>query len=168
MVFEAEKKKMNVVGGIGMKGSGSGSLWNWSRIVWLIKESFGLFVRLLGPLFVIIASGLISTVITIHFRVLIPFYSPYFSFPGIVNLCFSIYMTYNIGFNYFMVVFSKPGFSDEIGPSTPIEGELADPKKSQPRYCKTCKIIKPERSHHCHVCQRCVLKMDHHCPWVMN
>ncbi|XP_017124432.1 palmitoyltransferase ZDHHC20 [Drosophila elegans] len=36
------------------------------------------------------------------------------------------------------------------------------------RYCKTCWIIKPDRAHHCRSCHRCVLKMDHHCPWVVN
>ncbi|GAV03633.1 hypothetical protein RvY_14029 [Ramazzottius varieornatus] len=36
------------------------------------------------------------------------------------------------------------------------------------RYCDKCKIIKPDRCHHCSVCERCILKMDHHCPWVNN
>uniref|UniRef100_A0A034VWZ5 Palmitoyltransferase n=2 Tax=Bactrocera dorsalis TaxID=27457 RepID=A0A034VWZ5_BACDO len=36
------------------------------------------------------------------------------------------------------------------------------------RFCEKCKIIKPDRAHHCSVCGACVLKMDHHCPWVNN
>nr|POF18669.1 palmitoyltransferase pfa3 [Quercus suber] len=36
----------------------------------------------------------------------------------------------------------------------------------QPRYCKKCNHIKPDRAHHCSSCGRCVLKMDHHCPWL--
>jgi len=35
-------------------------------------------------------------------------------------------------------------------------------------FCAKCKIIKPERSHHCSICQKCYNKMDHHCPWVGN
>ncbi|KAI8011523.1 putative protein S-acyltransferase 12 [Camellia lanceoleosa] len=35
-------------------------------------------------------------------------------------------------------------------------------------YCSHCKNGKPPRCHHCSVCQRCVLKMDHHCVWVVN
>jgi palmitoyltransferase len=27
------------------------------------------------------------------------------------------------------------------------------------RYCDKCKCIKPDRAHHCGVCQTCVLKM---------
>ncbi|KAF2643934.1 zf-DHHC-domain-containing protein [Massarina eburnea CBS 473.64] len=34
------------------------------------------------------------------------------------------------------------------------------------RFCKKCQTKKPDRSHHCSTCRRCVLKMDHHCPWL--
>ncbi|CAM9359800.1 unnamed protein product, partial [Phaeothamnion confervicola] len=32
--------------------------------------------------------------------------------------------------------------------------------------CLLCSNIKPPRCHHCRVCRKCVLKMDHHCFWV--
>jgi len=35
-----------------------------------------------------------------------------------------------------------------------------------PRFCVKCLCIKPDRAHHCSVCKRCVLKFDHHCPYV--
>ncbi|KAF2748760.1 zf-DHHC-domain-containing protein [Sporormia fimetaria CBS 119925] len=34
------------------------------------------------------------------------------------------------------------------------------------RFCKKCQMKKPDRAHHCSTCKRCVLKMDHHCPWL--
>lgn len=37
-----------------------------------------------------------------------------------------------------------------------------------PRFCRSCLVVKPDRSHHCSVCNKCVLKMDHHCPYVNN
>jgi len=36
------------------------------------------------------------------------------------------------------------------------------------KMCKKCNAPKPERAHHCSTCKRCILKMDHHCPWVNN
>ncbi|ODV59217.1 palmitoyltransferase PFA3 [Ascoidea rubescens DSM 1968] len=36
------------------------------------------------------------------------------------------------------------------------------------RFCNRCKIWKPDRCHHCSTCQKCILKMDHHCPWFAS
>jgi len=36
------------------------------------------------------------------------------------------------------------------------------------RHCKWCRKFKPDRCHHCRVCGTCILKMDHHCPWIYN
>ena len=36
------------------------------------------------------------------------------------------------------------------------------------RICQRCLLMKPDRTHHCRQCNKCVLKMDHHCPWVAN
>lgn len=36
------------------------------------------------------------------------------------------------------------------------------------RFCEKCNLIKPDRCHHCSICGVCVLKMDHHCPWINN
>mgnify|MGYP001003417434 CR=1 FL=1 len=36
------------------------------------------------------------------------------------------------------------------------------------RMCQRCLRTKPDRCHHCSQCNKCILKMDHHCPWVAN
>jgi hypothetical protein len=45
---------------------------------------------------------------------------------------------------------------------------LTIPPQQMKRLCRRCKAYKPQRAHHCSVCRRCVIKMDHHCPWVNN
>uniref|UniRef100_A0A0N4ZNI2 Palmitoyltransferase n=1 Tax=Parastrongyloides trichosuri TaxID=131310 RepID=A0A0N4ZNI2_PARTI len=36
------------------------------------------------------------------------------------------------------------------------------------RFCHHCMIIKPDRTHHCSTCKTCIVKFDHHCPWINN
>lgn len=58
---------------------------------------------------------------------------------------------------YAFAVFTSPGYTD----GTTVPGA---------KYveCNKCKLPKPERAHHCKTCNRCVLRMDHHCPWTEN
>ncbi|KAK4397374.1 putative protein S-acyltransferase 14 [Sesamum angolense] len=81
--------------------------------------------------------------------------------------------------SYFSVVFTDPGcvppswtpaLDEERGDTNPLTlAEFpADVENRRIRFCRKCNQFKPPRCHHCSVCGRCVLKMDHHCVWVVN
>mmetsp|Transcript_55685 Transcript_55685/g.155192 ORF Transcript_55685/g.155192 Transcript_55685/m.155192 type:complete len:358 (-) Transcript_55685:76-1149(-) len=54
-------------------------------------------------------------------------------------------------------------------PPTDGVGVVKETKRSgERRCCKWCSKYKPDRCHHCRVCRICILKMDHHCPWIYN
>lgn len=36
------------------------------------------------------------------------------------------------------------------------------------KACQRCQSQKPIDAHHCRTCQRCIIRLDHHCPWVNN
>lgn len=71
----------------------------------------------------------------------------------------------------------EASFVNKNGGSTVFGGDVANQQQplvtpqrpKQPlRLCRRCKSFKPQRAHHCSVCRRCIIKMDHHCPWVNN
>eukprot|EP00440_Ansanella_granifera_P071781 gb/GFBE01077897.1/.p1 GENE.gb/GFBE01077897.1/~~gb/GFBE01077897.1/.p1 ORF type:complete len:390 (+),score=81.44 gb/GFBE01077897.1/:1-1170(+) len=86
--------------------------------------------------------------------------------------------------NYFLSVMVHPGAIPDKSedPSWDYDaGEAAQPLASDTglsmqeakrsgdrRQCKWCLKYKPDRCHHCRVCRMCILKMDHHCPWIYN
>ena len=45
---------------------------------------------------------------------------------------------------------------------------LANEQGNSLAMCSRCNGFKPPRAHHCSQCDRCIMKMDHHCPWVNN
>lgn len=47
-------------------------------------------------------------------------------------------------------------------------GDAPVPTDNNSLICKQCLKERPERAHHCRNCQKCFLKMDHHCPWIAN
>lgn len=71
---------------------------------------------------------------------------------------------------YFAIVSWKdPGYirPNSLGEGREIVLSLAQENLLNGRhYCSSCRIRKPLRSKHCKVCDRCVAKFDHHCPWL--
>jgi len=107
---------------------------------------------------------------------------------GAALLVFSLFVSFNVFFNYIMATFTGPGGVHEqkleismqhyLSPddvATVLKSaqntEVEDLEGNQPVQkvtCRKCDRFKPERAHHCSICNTCVLKMDHHCPWISN
>ena len=45
---------------------------------------------------------------------------------------------------------------------------LSSEYKVQLKRCQQCYVVRPPRVHHCSICKGCIMKMDHHCPWINN
>lgn len=67
--------------------------------------------------------------------------------------------------SYYLAIITPPGSppSNFTIPQTELEHQTFWRK-----WCSKCQHYKPERTHHCKSCGKCVLRMDHHCPWTNN
>ena len=126
-------------------------------------------LRLLGPVLVVVANGLIGLVVYVYLTLLAPRYLV----PRLGNalsaavVCLGLWLLFNILFNYWCCALTSPGAPASQPPALQ-DLEAGTDFSDRWRQCRKCKSGKPPRTHHCSVCRRCVMKMDHHCPWVNN
>jgi len=59
-------------------------------------------------------------------------------------------------------------FAREVGQALPIAPARPEWSPGKATFCKRCCKPRPDRAHHCRICGICVLRMDHHCPWINN
>jgi len=73
---------------------------------------------------------------------------------------------------YYKACMTEPGNPPkDWQPETELGSMLKEPSPDSGeavRFCTKCQNNKPPRSHHCSICNKCVLRMDHHCPWINN
>lgn len=77
---------------------------------------------------------------------------------GSSQIWFEISLTV-LWISYVIAIYADPGTAPPA--FSPQPGEWR-------RWCKKCLNYKPERAHHCKQCNKCILLMDHHCPWTLN
>ncbi|KAH6601842.1 hypothetical protein BASA61_001735 [Batrachochytrium salamandrivorans] len=106
--------------------------------------------------------------------------SPLTTLSRMLHLTFFLYVLYASLFHYVACVVINPGKTHEGLYELLLVGEFIsnDPQdqtdptslSSKPieRRCRKCEFPKPARAHHCTICKRCIMKMDHHCPWIHN
>ncbi|XP_039086194.1 palmitoyltransferase ZDHHC16 isoform X1 [Hyaena hyaena] len=123
-------------------------------IYWLVDN----VIRWCGVVFVVLVIVLTSSIVAIAYLCVLPLILRTYSVP---RLCWHFFYSHwnliLIVFHYYQAITTPPGY--------PPQGRNDIATVS---ICKKCIYPKPARTHHCSICNRCVLKMDHHCPWLNN
>ncbi|XP_024028589.1 probable protein S-acyltransferase 16 [Morus notabilis] len=120
-------------------------------------------------------SVVVLVIAYIYFSTLFVFVDRWFGLttsPGIINAVVFTAVAAMCVFSYTVSLFTDPGrvpstYMPDIEDSQNPIHEIKR-KGGDLRYCQKCSHYKPPRAHHCRVCQRCVLRMDHHCIWINN
>ncbi|XP_068634309.1 probable protein S-acyltransferase 14 [Aristolochia californica] len=162
----------------------SGAIMAWNVF------KFCTALRGLGSIMILLVLSVVSVT---YYAVVITNYGPLLSNGGLDSVyAFALLLAFHfllvmLLWSYFSVVLTDPGgvppnwrpvLDEERGETLPLTGpEFAGSQSGAPlpdtanpriRGCRKCNQPKPPRCHHCSVCGRCVLKMDHHCVWVVN
>lgn len=112
-----------------------------------------IFSRFLGPFFLVAVSCLTAAVVIISYWIGLPYWWEKSPAMTIILIIVGNWLLINVVFHYYMAASTDPGTI----PKVTFEAVS---------ICKKCLIPKPQRTHHCSICNRCILKFDHHCPWV--
>ncbi|KHN85060.1 putative palmitoyltransferase ZDHHC16 [Toxocara canis] len=108
--------------------------------------------RGLGKVLCFLVYVLLAVVISSEYLIVLPYEShmrPSLLVP--IYFFIGIYLVINIFYHYRKACTVDPG--------------KPDPSDAHPR-CRRCENYKPKSTHHCAICDRCVLHMDHHCIWI--
>ena len=138
-------------------------LWNASanRIKFCLSRSTDIGLFLLGPVLIVLATGLIGLCAHVHFSIVMKYWHPSGNAIYWLHAAFASFLVVLIEFNYILAVVSPPGYiTDDVSrkiTGMEISGWLSFGRtNSDPsiRTCRKCLLPKPDRSHHCSICKR--------------
>ncbi|CAI5456055.1 unnamed protein product [Caenorhabditis angaria] len=109
-------------------------------------------MRQIGRLLVYFVYAISFFLAATSFFIILPYEQLYKSpYLLVVLSIFGFYFLINIQFHYYKARTTKP---------------VANPGQEGDSFCEKCNYWKSQRTHHCSVCETCILGMDHHCIWI--
>ncbi|KAM4704279.1 palmitoyltransferase ZDHHC16 isoform 3-T3 [Rhinophrynus dorsalis] len=124
-------------------------------IYWIVDH----VTRWFGIVFVALVIVLTSSIVLIVYICVLPLILQTYSAAWIWwHVTYGHWNLIMIVFHYYKAITTPPGYP-------PQQAQSDIPTVS---ICRKCIAPKPARTHHCSICSRCILKMDHHCPWLNN
>ena len=165
-------------------GAGSGAAYFISQAKRWGTVGFKIFMRILGPVMLFLALSLITAILFCLLFYVVPDITEGDMFLFGLHFCGGMFLLVNVVFNYIACAFTPPGAPVACNDPAGILGDrvvVIDGKKVRQirhaivlapavsyRYCRHCRCIKPPRAHHDSISGKCVLVMDHYCPWMNN
>ncbi|XP_018325325.1 palmitoyltransferase ZDHHC3 isoform X2 [Agrilus planipennis] len=126
---------------------------------WCIRDICGIICAILTWMLILYAEFVVMTVI------LFPSPHQIYSFINMVIFQCCAFLAFA---SHLRTMFTDPGAVPKGNATKEMIKQMGFREGQVIYKCPKCCSIKPERAHHCSVCQRCIRKMDHHCPWVNN
>ncbi|XP_024936646.1 palmitoyltransferase ZDHHC3 isoform X2 [Cephus cinctus] len=131
----------------------------WGGKFWCIKDICGIICAVLTWLLIIYAEFVVMAVI------LIPSINTVYSSLNMIIFQTLAFLAFA---SHLRTMFTDPGAVPKGNATKEMIKQMGLREGQVIFKCARCCSIKPDRAHHCSVCQRCIRKMDHHCPWVNN
>ena len=119
------------------------------------QKVFDRTLKLLGPLFVVLATGITTFIIFTYFTAILPYYFGPISnwgFLAYFHFMLSLWVSFSIYYNYFLSALTSPGNT----PSSYKQQNGTSNDENFVGHCRKCDMPKPERAHHCSVCKKYV------------
>lgn len=127
--------------------------------IWCIKDICGIVCAILTWFLILYAEFVVMSVILLSYAN---------SVYGMVHTVLFQMLAFLALASHLKTMFTDPGAVPKGNATKEMINQMGFREGQVIFKCPKCCSIKPYRAHHCSVCQRCVRKMDHHCPWVNN